>query len=189
MPKPETTPPVTNTNFVDMPLTLPFHAHSFSRKPNCTPRADKQKTNFMRGTVHHEYRQMPLRMKFCASFPVAPKGRGNGAFSFFVMQKHNKKHRRTDFAAESPSLFRDVRPRSAVCLFGCRVAASAANRCPKRFQKILFQCSTGLGKCQRPSDGKTGRIRRAIPTGFLWISAKAGRGNSAPGLWKSHGAP
>lgn len=126
----------------------------------------------MRGTVHHEYRQMPLRMKFCASFPVAPKGRGNGAFSFFVMQKHNKNHRRTDFAAESPSLFRDVRPRSAVCLFGCRVAASAANRCPKRFQKILFQCSTGLGKCQRPSDGKTGRNRRAIPTGFSVDSGK-----------------
>ena len=83
-PRPDTTPPVTNTNFVDMPLTLPFHANSFSRKPNCTPRADKQKTNFMRGTVHHEYRQMPLRMKFCASFPVAPQGRGNGTFLIFL---------------------------------------------------------------------------------------------------------
>jgi len=70
-----------------MPLTLPFHAHSFSRKPNCTPRADKQKTNFMRGTVHHEYRQMPLRMKFLRIISGCPKGAGKWRIFVFCYAK------------------------------------------------------------------------------------------------------
>lgn len=38
----------------------------------------------MHCAAHHENRQTLLCMKFCASFPVAPKGRGNGTFYFLL---------------------------------------------------------------------------------------------------------
>ena len=38
----------------------------------------------MHCAAHRENRQNLLCMKFCASFPVAPKGRGNGTFYFLL---------------------------------------------------------------------------------------------------------
>ena len=35
------------------------------------------------------------RMKFCASFPVAPQGRGNGTFLIFAMLLHGKNNGHT----------------------------------------------------------------------------------------------
>jgi hypothetical protein len=48
-------------------------------------------------------------MKLCASFPVAPQGRGNGAFLFFAMLLHSKK----STTAESPLWMRKGAARDA----------------------------------------------------------------------------
>ena len=76
--------------------------------------------------------------------PLAGKG---GTCPLF---KLNKKHRRTHFAAKSPSLFRDFQLRSAVSLV-CSIVAlrlppqTAAQSVPK----ILSHYSTAFFKCQR----------------------------------------
>ena len=93
----------------------------------------------MRSIAHHDHRQKPERMKFCASFSVAQKGRENGA-SFFAMRLHRKKRQEQSSASFQPA---DItRNRISVMpayIFLSDKAVKGRNQLTRRHKKAILK--------------------------------------------------
>ena len=114
---------------------------------------------------------------FCASFQVAPQGRGNGTFLIFAMQKHGKNNGHTIqrdcvtvfISIVLPTLFASTSYWRCSRMAACVVATKSRNKQASSIAILRLQSKLFNGQ----SVNKTGGMIYSSPWylgSFLWIA-------------------